>query len=200
VYPQHAILRYSLQCIHSTPSSGTVYSVSTARYPQVQSTVYPQHAILRYSLQCIQSTLSSGTVYSVSTALLLLTSWVPPSLSYLRFRKVNNELMMNIHGYYKYLWNSGQSNTHQNMFNEVANTHCTHTLCTVLIRYALYSYTMHCTHTLCTLLIHYALYSYAIYCTPTRCTVLIHYALYSYAMHCTHTLCTVLIHYALYLH
>jgi CRP-like cAMP-binding protein len=40
-------------------------------------------------------------------------------ISYLRFRKVSNELTMNIHGYYKYLWNSGQSQTHQNMFNEL---------------------------------------------------------------------------------
>jgi hypothetical protein len=36
--------------------------------------------------------------------------------SYLRFRRVDPELRMRIHGYYKYLWDSGQSKVHMDMF------------------------------------------------------------------------------------
>jgi CRP-like cAMP-binding protein len=39
--------------------------------------------------------------------------------SYLRYRRVDPELRMRIHGYYKYLWDSGQSKVHMDMFSEL---------------------------------------------------------------------------------
>jgi CRP-like cAMP-binding protein len=38
---------------------------------------------------------------------------------FLHFRKVDKGLSMRIHGFYKYLWTSGQSNLHQKMFSEL---------------------------------------------------------------------------------
>jgi hypothetical protein len=64
----------------------------------------------------------------------------------------------------------------------------THTLHTLLVHCALYSYTAHYTHTLHTLLIHCALYSYTAHSTHTLCTLRIHCAFYSYTVHSTHTL------------
>jgi hypothetical protein len=39
--------------------------------------------------------------------------------AYLSYRKVNPDLKLRIRGFYKYLWESGQSSHHQSMFEEL---------------------------------------------------------------------------------
>jgi potassium voltage-gated channel Eag-related subfamily H protein 7 len=115
--------------VDSTLTSKYLYAFNWALLAMLGDNPFPQSnrqfifTIFALSFGLLTFSCIIGSLASMLTSMDALANNKKDQLdaiqSYLRYRRVDPELRMRIHGYYKYLWDSGQSKVHMDMFTEL---------------------------------------------------------------------------------